>query len=134
MDYPIHELSLMIAFILANRAEPDEMLPYGSSLFAKVHVYSYQEWKGLTLWKKANKYMYSSSSSLICVVCTYSKFKPFILCPLFMVIAVPSNQCVYSFLASGDFCRLLITFAISLDPDQDQQNVAPDLHPNCLKL
>ena len=27
-----------------------------------------------------------------------------------------------SFLASGDFCRLLITFANSLDPDQDQQN------------
>ena len=29
-------------------------------------------------------------------------------------------------------CRLLITFANSLDPDQDQQNVGPDLDPNCL--
>ena len=27
------------------------------------------------------------------------------------------------FLASGDFCHLLITFAISLDPDQAQQNL-----------
>ena len=32
-----------------------------------------------------------------------------------------------SFLASDDFCRLLITFANSLDPDQDRQNVGPDL-------
>ena len=29
-------------------------------------------------------------------------------------------------------CRLLITFANSLDPDQDRQNVGPDLYPNCL--
>ena len=29
-------------------------------------------------------------------------------------------------------CRLLITFANSLDPDQDQQNVGPDLDPSCL--
>ena len=28
--------------------------------------------------------------------------------------------------------RLLITFANSLDPDQDQQNVVPDLDPICL--
>ena len=37
------------------------------------------------------------------------------------------------FLASGDF-RLLITFANSLDPDQDRQNVGPDLDPNFLTL
>ena len=29
-------------------------------------------------------------------------------------------------------CRLLITFANSLDPDHDQQNVGPDLDLNCL--
>ena len=28
-------------------------------------------------------------------------------------------------------CRLLITFANSLDPDQVRQNVGPDLDPNC---
>ena len=39
-----------------------------------------------------------------------------------------------SFLASGGFCHLLIAFANSLDPDQDQQNVGPDLGPNCLTL
>ena len=27
-----------------------------------------------------------------------------------------------------------ITFANSLDPDQDQQNVGPDLDPNCLTI
>ena len=37
-------------------------------------------------------------------------------------------------LASGDFCRLLITFANSLDPDQDKQSVGPDLDPKRLTL
>ena len=31
-------------------------------------------------------------------------------------------------------CRLLITFANSLDPDQAQHNVRPDLDSNCLTL
>ena len=35
-----------------------------------------------------------------------------------------------SFLASGDSCHLLVTFANSSDPDQDQHNVGPDLDPN----
>ena len=39
-----------------------------------------------------------------------------------------------SLAANGDFCRLLITFANSLDPDQDRQKVGPDLDPNCLTL
>ena len=38
------------------------------------------------------------------------------------------------FLASSGFCCLLITFANSLNPDQDQQNVGPDLDPKCLAL
>ena len=42
---------------------------------------------------------------------------------------------INSFLASGDFSRLLlITFAKCLDPDQDRQNVGPDLDPNHLTL
>ena len=36
--------------------------------------------------------------------------------------------------AKGDSCRLLITFANSLAPDQDRQNVGPDLDLNCLTL
>ena len=39
-----------------------------------------------------------------------------------------------SFLASSNFCRLLIIFANSLNPDQDQQNVGPDLDPIFLTL
>ena len=31
-------------------------------------------------------------------------------------------------------CRLLITFAISLDPDQGQHTVGPDLDPSCWTL
>ena len=38
------------------------------------------------------------------------------------------------FLASAHFCRLVITFANSLDPDQDGQNMGTDLDPNCLTL
>ena len=36
--------------------------------------------------------------------------------------------------AIGEFHHPLITFANSLDPDQDRQNVGPDLDPNCLIL
>ena len=38
-----------------------------------------------------------------------------------------------SFLASCDFCLLLIIFANSMDPDQDRQNVGPDLDLHRLK-
>ena len=38
------------------------------------------------------------------------------------------------FLATGDFCHLLITFANGLDPDQDHPNVGPDMDPNHLTL
>ena len=41
---------------------------------------------------------------------------------------------INSFLDSDYFCRLLITFVNSLDPDQDQQNDDPDLDPNRLPL
>ena len=37
--------------------------------------------------------------------------------------------------ASADFfCRLLIIFASSLDPDQARHIVGPDLDPDCLTL
>ena len=39
-----------------------------------------------------------------------------------------------SFLASGGFGHLLITFANSLDPDLAQQNVNPVMDPNPLTL
>ena len=32
------------------------------------------------------------------------------------------------------WCRLLMTFANSLDSDQARQNVGPELDPNCLTL
>ena len=39
----------------------------------------------------------------------------------------------FSLLAAIFFC-LLMTFANSLHPDQDQDSVRPDLDPNCLTL
>ena len=53
--------------------------------------------------------------------CCLQKFKPF-------------AWLLNSFLASGYICRLLITFENRLDPDQDRQNVGPDLDPNRLTL
>ena len=44
------------------------------------------------------------------------------------------NLMLYIFLASGDFCHLLIIIANRLDPDQEQQSVGPDLEPNGLIL
>ena len=44
------------------------------------------------------------------------------------------NIFVNSFHAKGNFCHLLITFANSLDPDQEWQKVGPDLDSNCLTL
>ena len=43
-------------------------------------------------------------------------------------------QIFHSFLARCDFCHLLITFANSIDPDQDQQNVVPDLDPKLFDI
>ena len=42
--------------------------------------------------------------------------------------------CLNSFLDSDNICQLLITFANSLDTDQDRQDVGPDLDPSCFKL
>ena len=39
---------------------------------------------------------------------------------------------VNSFPACDDFCRLLIAFSNSLDPDLDRQNVSLELDPNGL--
>ena len=48
--------------------------------------------------------------------------------------SVSIRPSVNSFPASGDFCHLLITYANSLDPDQAQQSIGPDLDPNCLTV
>ena len=39
-----------------------------------------------------------------------------------------------TFFPSGHFCHLLVTFENILDPDQNQQNVGPDLDRNCLEI
>ena len=44
------------------------------------------------------------------------------------------NGFIFQLLASGDICRLRVTFANSLDPDQDRQKVGPDLDLNRLTL
>ena len=48
---------------------------------------------------------------------------------IFSLIVHTKSNC---FLASGDFCHLLITFANSLDPDQDGHSVHPELDRNHL--
>ena len=50
------------------------------------------------------------------------------------ILSPTKNDFHNSFLAGSNYCHLLITFANSLDPDQDQQNVGPYLDPNCFTL
>ena len=49
-------------------------------------------------------------------------------------VNVHYHMCINAFLASGNFCHLLITFENSLDPDQGRlfQTVGPDLDLNRL--
>ena len=49
-----------------------------------------------------------------------------------IIYQISNVSVVSTLLASGDSCRLLITFANSSDPDMDGQNVRPDLDPNHL--
>ena len=49
-------------------------------------------------------------------------------------IIIKMIQFLLTFSLLAVTCRLLITFANSLDPDQDRQNVSPDLDPNCFTL
>ena len=68
---------------------------------------------------------------------TVLTFHPIIDCDRALYLSAPIATAGHfnSFLASSDFCCLLITFLPnSLDPDQDQLNVGPDLDPNCLTL
>ena len=51
---------------------------------------------------------------------------------LWVISFIHISQFINSFLASGDFCHLPITFANSLDPDEDRHNVGPDLDKNGL--
>ena len=44
---------------------------------------------------------------------------------IILVLLVPCWQ---------QLCHPLITFANILDPDQDRQNVGPDLQPTCMML
>ena len=55
-------------------------------------------------------------------------------CLLIFRLEVFSLQSLNSFLAIGDFCCLPISFPNSLDPDQDRQNLGPDLDPIPLTL
>ena len=50
------------------------------------------------------------------------------------VVSKLHDTMMLTLLNSGKFCHLLITFANSLDPDEDRLFVCPDLDPNCLPL
>ena len=72
-------------------------------------------------------YLLSRSMSVLVVVFIYMFYNQMILHGFCLIV-------FNHFPTNGDFCRLLITFVNSLDPDQDQQNARPDLDPNCLTL
>ena len=68
------------------------------------------------------------------IYCIYHNYPSYLDRQTYANIQSLSKLSVNSFPIGVDFCRLLIIFANSLDPDQARQNVGPDLDPNCLTL
>ena len=98
---------------MANSMDPDQTAPIGavcsgSTLFASI----------LNLSVMFGNYLQQTTSAD----------------DIFRCIFFLGALRVKPFLASSDFCCLLITFVYSLGPDQDKQNVSPHLDPNCLSL
>ena len=58
----------------------------------------------------------------------------FVFCTIIIQIHEHANNIKCIFQLCVYVCCLLITFAISLDPDQARQSVGPDLDPNRLTL
>ena len=54
--------------------------------------------------------------------------------PLILIQDISNLLGLNSFLARGNFCHPLITFANSLDPYQDRHSIGPDLDLMCLTL
>ena len=67
--------------------------------------------------------------ALIGIIILLWAFKPQHLYVFRTLLFVPNY-----FLLGVNFCRLLINFANSLDPDQDRLHVGPDLGSTCLTL
>ena len=74
------------------------------------------------------------------VKCMQVDFCSYILCHLMIIFTSFHLDIQYSlgfinsFLASGDFCCLLIAFANSLDLGQDRQNICAELDTDCFPL
>ena len=49
-------------------------------------------------------------------------------------ICLVDHSAFKSVLASDNFCHQLLTFVNSLDPDQNQQNISPDLDSDSVPL
>ena len=87
--------------------------------------------------------MWSSVNPYLASIEVYTRFRNWIetnSLHLWLMTIVITVTITYSkgnilyliFLARGDFCRLLMTFANSLDPDQDRQHFGPGLtQPVC---
>ena len=51
-----------------------------------------------------------------------------------IILLLKTGNSINSLLAGGDFNRLMMAFANSLESDEDRQNVRPDLNQNSLTL
>ena len=94
--------------------------------------------RGCVVLKQSLRFSFFSDSPVL-LLCKISWKYHVLYCHIFIAVLVPLLKTGYEpdikfgvFILSSNFCCLLITFANSLDPDQDQQNVGPDLDPNCL--
>ena len=63
--------------------------------------------------------------------CFFSPFWITVILVIFEVKVRPNFKSSFLLRLSSDLSHLLLIFANSLDLDQDQQNIGPDLDPNC---
>ena len=95
------------------------------------------------VWQLDISVIFSEIRLILLVIGNYSKCSKILYTFLFLFLnkkVIPENQCEIqnmefnSFLASGNFLSSADDFANNLDPDQDQQNISPDLDPSSLTL
>ena len=94
-------------------------------LLDTAHIYSY----AISAHRIIAHYRMSKDSDETAWIC-----RIIWICTLHTCLKTDFTWHINSFSSSGEFCRLLITFANSLDPDLAWQNIGPDLDSNCLTL
>ena len=118
--------------------------PLGVGLLCWVFVLCSVSWCPFYIYSLAIILLRTSNKIVLwlCVICVFSSRCCGLVCGLRLLHALAILTCMFSFIflinvfcgalcrsrtVLVHFCRLMITYANSLDPDQDRQNVSTDL-------